>query len=166
MPRSIPRWDVQPPRRGWLSCILLLALLVVPTTAFAVLPSEVLKDPVLEARARTISAELRCLVCQNQSIDDSNADLAADLRVLIRERLTSGDSDQQAIDYLVARYGEFILLKPEFNWHTALLWLAPPAVLLFGAVLAVAVYRRRSGAVRPLDAEEEAALQRALSDGR
>ena len=89
-------------------------------------------DPALEARMVKITSELRCLVCQNQSIDDSNAELAADLRVLIRERLTAGDSDQQAVDYLVARYGEFILLKPQFNWHTALLWLAPPVVLLLG----------------------------------
>jgi cytochrome c-type biogenesis protein CcmH len=120
---------------------------------------------VLEARARTLSAELRCLVCQNQSIDDSNAELAADLRVLIRERLTAGDSDQQAVDYLVARYGEFILLKPQFNWHTALLWLAPPLVLLLGGSLAVAIYRRRYAPVAALDADEEAALKRALSKG-
>ena len=147
-----------------LRALVLLAGLLAGHVALAVEPSEMLKDPALEARARAISAELRCLVCQNQSIDDSNADLAADLRVLIRERLSAGDSDKQAVDYLVARYGEFILLKPQFNWHTALLWLAPPAVLLFGAALALAVYRRRSTAVRPLDAEEEAALRRAMTD--
>jgi cytochrome c-type biogenesis protein CcmH len=147
-----------------LRALVLLAGLLAGHVALAVEPSEMLKDPALEARARAISAELRCLVCQNQSIDDSNADLAADLRVLIRERLSAGDSDTQAVDYLVARYGEFILLKPQFNWHTALLWLAPPAVLLFGAALALAVYRRRSTAVRPLDAEEEAALRRAMTD--
>jgi cytochrome c-type biogenesis protein CcmH len=143
---------------------LLALLLLVPITAQAVEPSEVLKDPVLEARARDISAGLRCLVCQNQSIDDSNAPLAADLRVLIRERLTAGDSNQQAVDYLVARYGAFILLKPEFAWHTALLWLAPLVALLFGIGLALAIYRRRLAPVRPLDAEEEASLRRALSD--
>jgi cytochrome c-type biogenesis protein CcmH len=147
-----------------LRLLALLAALLAADVAFAVEPSEVLKDPALEARARAISAELRCLVCQNQSIDDSNADLAADLRVLIRERLTAGDSDRQVIDYLVARYGEFILLRPQFNGHTLLLWLAPPAALLFGAGLAIAVYRRRGARVAPLDADEEAALDRALSD--
>jgi cytochrome c-type biogenesis protein CcmH len=147
-----------------LRALALLASLFFADLALAVEPSEMLKDPALEARARTLSAGLRCLVCQNQSIDDSNADLAADLRVLIRERLTAGDTDQQAVDYLVARYGEFILLKPEFNWHTALLWLAPPAVLLFGGALAVAVYRRRAGqGPPPLSAGEQAALDRALS---
>jgi cytochrome c-type biogenesis protein CcmH len=142
----------------------LVALLFGAGSALAVEPGEVLKDPVLEARARAISADLRCLVCQNQSIDDSNADLAHDLRVLVRERLTAGDTDQQAIDYLVARYGEFILLQPQFNAHTLVLWLAPPAVLIFGIGLAVAVYRRRGAAVKPLSPDEEAALGRALSD--
>ena len=93
--------------------------------ALAVQPDEVLSDPALEARARALSKELRCMVCQNQSIDDSDAPLASDLRVLVRERLKAGDSDRQVIDFLVARYGEFVLLKPRFNWHTALLWLAP-----------------------------------------
>ena len=147
-----------------LRLLALLATLLAADVAFAVEPSEVLKDPALEARARAISAELRCLVCQNQSIDDSNADLAADLRVLIRDRLTAGDTDRQVVDYLVARYGEFILLRPQLNGHTLLLWLAPPAVLLFGAGLALAVYRRRGAKVAPLDADEEAALDRALSD--
>jgi cytochrome c-type biogenesis protein CcmH len=147
-----------------LRIVVLLAVLLAAPIAWAVEPSEMLKDPVLEARARAISADLRCLVCQNQSIDDSNAPLAADLRVLIRQRLTAGDTDSQVIGYLVARYGEFILLKPEFNWHTAALWLVPPAALLFGAILAVAVYRRRGNPVIPLDPAEEAALQRALSD--
>ena len=101
--------------------------------ASRVQPDEVLPDPTLEARARALSKELRCMVCQNQSIDDSDAPLARDLRVLVRERLQAGDSDQQVIDFLVARYGEFVLLKPRFSWHTALLWLAPPALLLVGA---------------------------------
>jgi len=148
-----------------LRAVALLLAILTAHVAFAVEPGEMLKDPVLEARARTLSAELRCLVCQNQSIDDSNAELAADLRVLIRERLTAGDSDQQAVDYLVARYGEFILLKPQFNWHTALLWLAPPVVLLLGGTLAVGIYRRRYAPVAALDADEEAALKRALSKG-
>jgi cytochrome c-type biogenesis protein CcmH len=147
-----------------LRTLALVLALVMPTIAGAVEPSEVLKDPALEARARAISSGLRCLVCQNQSIDDSNAPLAADLRVLIRERLSAGDSDAQATDYLVARYGEFILLKPQFNWHTAVLWLAPLAVLLFGGGLAIAVYRRRYAAEPPLNPQEEAALRRALSD--
>jgi len=150
---------------------LLAALALVATTlaaipALAVQPNEMLKDPVLEARARTLSAELRCLVCQNESIDDSDADLAHDLRVLIRERLTAGDTDQQVQDYLVARYGEFILLKPRFNWHTALLWAAPPGALVLGGILAFFAYRRRrgQGPPPPLDAGEEAALKRLLSD--
>jgi cytochrome c-type biogenesis protein CcmH len=126
-----------------------------------------LKDPVLEARARALSAELRCLVCQNQSIDDSDADLAHDLRVLLRERLTAGDTDAQAIDYLVARYGEFILLKPRFNPHTWLLWLVPPGVLLIGgtaALYGVRQRKNRSPAAAPLDAEESAALRRIMSE--
>ena len=147
-----------------LRVLLLLLALLAPQIAGAVEPSEMLKDPVLEARARALSTDLRCLVCQNQSIDDSDAPLAADIRVLIRQRLTAGDTDQQAMDYLVARYGEFILLKPPFNWHTALLWLAPPGALLFGIGLAVAVYRRRSQPLPPLDEAEEAALKRVLSD--
>jgi cytochrome c-type biogenesis protein CcmH len=147
-----------------LRVLALVLAIVVPAIAGAVEPSEVLKDPALEARARAISSGLRCLVCQNQSIDDSNAPLAADLRVLIRERLSAGDTDAKAVDYLVARYGEFILLKPEFNWHTALLWLAPLGVLLFGGGMAIAVYRRRSVAEPPLDAQEQAALRRVLSD--
>src|SRR3954470_16615115 len=102
--------------------------------AFAVHPDEILKDPVLEARARTLSQELRCMVCQNQSIDDSDAPLARDLRVLVRERLTAGDSDGQVIDFLVARYGEFVLLKPRVSAHTLLLWLAPFAVLVIAAI--------------------------------
>jgi cytochrome c-type biogenesis protein CcmH len=147
--------------------IVALAVAVVAAIpALAVQPDEMLKDPVLEARARALSAELRCLVCQNESIDDSDAALAHDLRILIRERLTSGDSDQQVLDYLVARYGEFILLKPRFNWHTALLWAAPPGALVLGGILAFVAYRRRRGerTPPPLDANEEAALKRLLSD--
>ena len=115
--------------------LLILALaLSSPLAAWAVQPDEILPDPVLEARARVLSKELRCMVCQNQSIDDSEAPLAKDLRVLVRERLKAGDSDPQVLDFLVARYGEFVLLNPRFNWHTALLWLGPPAVLLGGAL--------------------------------
>ena len=96
----------------------------------AVQPDEVLANPKLEARARALSQELRCMVCQNESIDNSDAPLAHDLRVLVRQRIKAGDSDQQVLDFLVARYGEFVLLKPPFNWHTALLWLLTPLVLL------------------------------------
>ncbi|MEJ0097812.1 MAG: cytochrome c-type biogenesis protein [Bauldia sp.] len=135
--------------------------------AYAVLPSEVLKDPVLEGRARALSEELRCLVCQNESIDDSAAPLAADLRVLLRQRITAGDTDAQVLDFLVARYGEFILLKPRFNWHTALLWAAPPGVLLIGfAIAAVGYRRRRIGPVAPLRPSEEEALRRLLSEDK
>jgi cytochrome c-type biogenesis protein CcmH len=121
------------------------------TPSFAVQPDEILPDPKLETRARGLSHQLRCMVCQNQSIDDSDAPLAHDLRVLVRERLKAGDSDPQVIDFLVARYGEFVLLKPRFEWHTVPLWLAPIAILLIGGVtLVVAVRRRRrSGAARP-----------------
>jgi cytochrome c-type biogenesis protein CcmH len=113
-------------------------------SAFAVQPDEILSDPTLEARARGLSKDLRCMVCQNQSIDDSDAPLARDLRLLVRERLKGGDSDQQVLDFLVARYGNFVLLKPPFNWHTSLLWLGPPAVLLGGA-LALVLFARRRG---------------------
>jgi cytochrome c-type biogenesis protein CcmH len=150
---------------------LLLALVVAvgfAGQAVAVQPSEMLKDPVLEARARVLSEELRCLVCQNQSIDDSDAPLAADLRVLLRQRLTAGDSDAQVIDYLVARYGEFILLKPRFNWHTALLWAVAPAALIAGIAVAFAASRKRSGAAAkpepPLAEDEEKALRRLMSE--
>src|SRR5258708_27275932 len=130
----------------WLvGAVLSLATL---SPAVALGPDEVLSDPALEARARVLSKELRCMVCQNQSIDDSDAPLARDLRVLVRERLQAGDSDRQVIDFLVARYGEFVLLKPRFSSHTALLWLGPAGILLIGVfavVLAARRYRRRAG---------------------
>ena len=132
----------------------------------AVQPDEVLSDANLEARARALSRELRCMVCQNQSIDDSDAPLAKDLRVLVRERLTKGDSDEQVMDFLVSRYGEFVLLKPTFEWHTAILWLTPLIVLLrrrdrhwFAAI------RRRRVATPsplPLNADEERQLREVL----
>lgn len=111
---------------------LLLALSLAATPVLAVQPNEVLKDPGLESRARHISEGLRCLVCQNQSIDDSDAPLAKDLRVLVRERLIAGDSDRQVVDYVVSRYGEFVLLRPVFAWHTLLLWLSPLLIMLAG----------------------------------
>jgi cytochrome c-type biogenesis protein CcmH len=129
--------------------------------AYAVQPDEIMSDPVKEARARDLSRELRCMVCQNQSIDDSDAPLAHDLRVLVRERLKAGDNDTQVVNFLVARYGEFVLLKPRFEWQTAPLWLAPIGILVLGgAVLAVAVRRRRRAAesrpevAAPLSARE------------
>jgi cytochrome c-type biogenesis protein CcmH len=125
-----------------------------------------LEDPALEARARALSTELRCMVCQNQSIDDSDAPLAADIRVLLRERIEAGDTDAEVVDFLVARYGEFILLKPRFNWHTAVLWVTPFAVLILGGAIAALAYRRRdASAPAPLDANEQEALRRLTSDG-
>jgi cytochrome c-type biogenesis protein CcmH len=144
-----------------------LALLAGP--AMAVQPDEMLSDPKLEARARELSGELRCLVCQNQSIDDSDAALAKDLRILVRERLKSGDSDRQVLDYLVARYGEFVLLRPRFNAHTMLLWTLPFAVLLLGAGGIFVALRRRAaagGVEAPLSAEEKARLDEILAGDR
>jgi cytochrome c-type biogenesis protein CcmH len=139
----------------------LFVVLSAVAPAVAVQPDEVLKDPVLESRARGLSRELRCMVCQNQSIDDSDADLAHDLRVLVRERLTAGDSDSQVIDFLVARYGEFVLLKPRFAWHNAVLWMTPAAVLVAGAIAMFMALRRRRAAPAaavPLSPEEEQRL--------
>jgi len=124
--------------------IAVMATLGIVQLAHAVQPDEMLQDPALEARARALSHELRCMVCQNQSIDDSDAPLARDLRVLVRERLTAGDSDRQVIDFLVARYGEFVLLKPVFAWHTAILW-AMPGVLLLGGALVLFVVAALGG---------------------
>ena len=121
--------------------IALLTFVAVPC-AMAVEPDEVLSDATLEARARALSKELRCMVCQNQSIDDSEAPLARDLRILVRERLQAGDSDRQVIDFLVARYGEFVLLRPRFSWHTAVLWLGPAAMLLIGGCVMLVLARR------------------------
>jgi cytochrome c-type biogenesis protein CcmH len=148
---------------------LMAALLVaVAAPALAVQPDEILPDSALERRARAISADLRCLVCQNQSIDESDAPLARDLRILVRERLKSGDDDAKVRDFVVQRYGDFVLLRPRFALHTALLWLAPAIALTFGALgLVLAIRRRRRSAVSaPLTSEEEAALARALqADG-
>jgi cytochrome c-type biogenesis protein CcmH len=129
--------------RSFLLAAALAVALLAPHAARAVQPDEILKDPGLEARARDLSRELRCMVCQNQSIDDSDAPLARDLRLLVRERVSAGDSDTQVVDYLVARYGEFVLLKPRFEWHTLVLWLAGPAVLAGGAIALVMAARRR-----------------------
>ena len=136
----------------WLFFIVVMLALVASPRLEAVQPDEILSDPALEGRARVLSKELRCMVCQNQSIDDSDAPLARDLRVLVRERLQAGDSDRQVIDFLVARYGEFVLLKPRFSLHTALLWLGPAAVLLIGALGLFMLARRHRAASGPVAA--------------
>ena len=128
-----------------LQSFVLVIALTYAAPLFAVQPGEVLSDPVLEARARALSKELRCMVCQNESIDDSDADLAHDLRVLVRERLKAGDSDKEVLDFLVSRYGEFVLLRPRLSWRTAALWGLPPVVLIFGVVMLIAAARRRDG---------------------
>ncbi len=134
--------------------------------AYAVLPSEVLDDPALEERARSISAELRCLVCQNQSIDDSDAELAKDLRVLVRERLVAGDTDEQVFAFVVSRYGEFVLLKPSFSLQNALLWAAPFALLLIGGtVLVVSIRNRQQTKSAGLSEHEQAELDKILQGG-
>jgi cytochrome c-type biogenesis protein CcmH len=135
--------------------------------AYAVQPDEVLQDPALEARARAISEGLRCLVCQNQSIDDSDAPLAKDLRLLVRERLKAGDSDQEIMDFVVARYGEFVLLRPRLSPHTVLLWFATPAVFATALFLIWLAYRGRKAAAQglaPLSANEERRLKRLLDE--
>jgi cytochrome c-type biogenesis protein CcmH len=145
---------------------MLLAVLISLTPAHAVEPGEMLKDPALEARARHISQELRCLVCQNQSIDDSNAELARDLRVLVRERLAAGDSDAAVLRFVEARYGEFVLLRPPFKPHTLLLWLAP-VLLLAGTAFALirrARIHRVAGATGPDAAPLSPAEQQRLDD--
>ncbi len=141
-----------------LALIALLVALVAPTAVLAVEPDEILKDPKLEARARLLSEELRCMVCQNQSIDDSAAPLARDLRLLVRERLTKGDSDRQVLNYLVARYGEFVLLKPRFELQNLLLWGLPPFALVAGMIALFVTARRRRTAdlqVPALSASEQ-----------
>jgi cytochrome c-type biogenesis protein CcmH len=147
-----------------------LLLLALVSAAGAVEPSERLADPVLEARARALSKELRCLVCQNESIDESRADLAHDLRVLLRERIAAGDSDRQVIDFMVARYGDFVLLDPPVEPATYVLWFGPAALLAAGAAGAVVYLHRRRTAPdampAPLSAEERRRLAALLKDGR
>ncbi len=150
------------------SIVAFLMVIVFATPASAYQPDEVLKDPKLEARARGLSAELRCLVCQNQSIDDSDAPLARDLRILVRERLTAGDTDKQVIDFVVARYGEFVLLRPRFGAHTLALWLGPLMILLIGGLAAVAFVRRARSALpqeapAPLSEEESERVAQLLA---
>jgi len=152
--------------RRFAASLFAVSLLLGPA-AHAVQPDEVMQDPAKEARARNLSKELRCMVCQNQSIDDSDAPLARDLRLLVRERIATGDSDSQVLDFLVARYGEFVLLKPRFELHTLLLWLLTPLVLIGGGMALWRQSRRRnrhdggSSAVA-LTADEEARIERLL----
>jgi cytochrome c-type biogenesis protein CcmH len=155
--------------------LLVVLALLCATPLHAVQVDEILPDPALETRAREISHELRCMVCQNQSIDDSEAPLARDLRLLVRERLTAGDSDAQVVDFMVARYGEFVLLKPRVSWHTAVLWGAPLAILIMGLFAVGFSVLRRSGRTavpevaslseaerKRLDAIERAELEQGL----
>jgi len=151
--------------------VFLLALLIAVPLAgpvHAVQPDEILADPGLEARARAISKEVRCLVCRNESIDDSNAELARDLRLLVRERLVAGDSDAEVRDYLVARYGEFVLLKPRFSAANAALWLAGPIAFLLGLLAIVAYHRTRRPQAEareaPLSPQEQQRLDEILKD--
>jgi cytochrome c-type biogenesis protein CcmH len=141
------------------------------SAAYAVQPDEIMSDPAKELRARDLSRELRCMVCQNQSIDDSEAPLARDLRLLVRERIAAGDSDAQVLDFLVARYGEFVLLKPRVEPHTLLLWLLPPLALAGGGLALWINGRRRSksaaagdGSTVKLTADEEARLQKLMAE--
>ena len=156
-------------RRFLVRVVFGFALALAATGAQAVSPDEMLSNPALEKRARTISAELRCMVCQNESIDDSNADLAKDLRLLVRERLVAGDTDEQVLEFLVARYGEFVLLKPRLQTSTLLLWGFPIAALIAGGVaIVVAIRRRRTAAVEiaPLSESEKKQLKKLFTASR
>lgn len=148
-----------------IASIALLGVLLLPQAGFAVTPDEMLKDPALEQRARVLSQELRCMVCQNQSIDDSDAPLAKDLRLLVRERLVKGDSDRQVLDFLVARYGSFVLLKPPLEISTLLLWGLPPATLLAGIIALLVMARRRKTIVldsAALSSDEQQRMRRLI----
>ena len=155
-------------KRFLIAAFAALALLLPAQGVPAVEPDEILDDPALEARARSLSEEIRCVVCQNESIDSSNADLARDLRILVRERLVAGDSDQQVLDYLVARYGDFVLLRPPFKPSTYLLWFGPFLLFILGLGLVVLYFRGGTGqapaAAAPLSDAEKARLD-ALIDG-
>jgi cytochrome c-type biogenesis protein CcmH len=153
--------------RVLLRVLLVLIALALALPAGAVTPDERLADPALEARARALSLELRCLVCQNQSIDDSNAALARDLRVIVRERLLAGDTDEQVIDWIVARYGDFVLLRPAVKPATWPLWFAPLVVLILGVLAVVFFFRRRAAApavAAPLSPEEQRRLDGLLKE--
>jgi len=152
-----------------LAAIALVLAAIASSSSLAVQPEEMLRDPKLEARARELSRELRCMVCQNQSIDESEAPLARDLRLLVREQITKGDTDQQVLDFLVVRYGEFVLLKPPLESRTIILWALPPVALLAGAVgLFFAVRRRRTVQLEPatLSNEEQRKLSTLVDEHR
>lgn len=142
----------------------LLALLLLATPAGAVQPDEILADPALESRARGITATLRCVVCRNESVDDSNAEIARDIRLMVRERLVAGDTDAQVVDFMVARFGEFILLTPRATGSNLILWITGPALLLIGLGIAVGTTRRRRPAPEALSPEEEARLRALIKD--
>lgn len=149
--------------------LLAIVILLLSVPAFAVEPGEMLDDPKLEERAREISKDLRCVVCQNQSIDDSNAELARDMRLLVRERLKTGESNQEVLDYMVSRYGDFVLLNPPMKVKTYALWFGPAAIFLIGIGVAVLFYRRRTGAEAvqapaPLSEDEQRRLAALLKD--
>ena len=153
-----------------IACAFAIAVMLGSPAAHAVQPDEIMSNPAMELRARDMSRELRCMVCQNQSIDDSDAPLARDLRLLVRERIAAGDSDAQVMDFLVARYGEFVLLKPRLKSHTLLLWLLPPLALVGGGLALWSHHRRRSRseaaqdrALFRLSPDEEARLERLLA---
>ena len=141
----------------------IIVFLALSFAAFAVEPDEVLEDPVLEERARNLSQEIRCLVCQNEAIDSSDAQIAKDLRVLVRERLVAGDTDEEVLDFLVDRYGEFVLLKPRFSWGNFFLWAAAPLLFLIGLVVAIRLPRRKLE-VDALSDKEKARLRALLED--
>ena len=159
--KAVLRW------RDWvriLPAAIAVGIVLIAVPAQAVRPDEMLTNPALEARARDISRDLRCLVCRNQSIDDSDADLAHDLRVLVRERITAGESNEQVIGFVRARYGDFVLLRPPFAIGTALLWGGPLLVLLLGGVAIARFYRRRDEPPPPLSPEERQRLSAVLGE--
>ena len=164
---KIPRCVRDDTNGLWCTLCVLILSLVISLPALAVEPSEMLSDPALEARARALSRELRCVVCQNESVDDSPAEVAHDIRRAVRKRLVAGDTDRQVLDYMVARYGDYVLLKPPFKTRTLVLWLGAPAVLLLGVIDLWFASRRRSAALgpAPLSDAERARLD-ALPDGK
>jgi cytochrome c-type biogenesis protein CcmH len=159
---KVPRYARDDSKWWRTLCVMIVMLCALP--ALAVEPSEMLKDPALEARAREIGQALRCVVCQNQSIDDSAAEVARDMRRAVRERLTAGDSDTQVFDFMVARYGDYVLLKPPFKLGTLLLWLGAPLVLLIAAatIMLTALRRRATAPLPPLSDEERERLRSLL----
>ena len=159
--KAVLRW------REWMRILpaaIVVGIVLIAAPAQAVRPDEMLADPGLEARAREVSRDLRCLVCRNQSIDDSDADLAHDLRLLVRERITAGDSNDQVIGFVRSRYGDFVLLRPPFAIGTALLWGGPLLVLLLGGMAVARFYRRRDEPTPPLSPEEQQRLSAVLGE--